>query len=107
MGLAQASGAERRAEADSRRRLSRDQDDAGGLFAGRSADPLFLIEHAVADGQRREELDADESRPDAQDVERARKRRQLRAASKGDAARSDLRAGAVAAGHQSHLGWNG
>ena len=66
---------------------------AGGLLDRRSARAVLRQQRAVEDARRRDQLDADQPRPDARDVGRAEERRHLRrhASSGASAARSARR----------------
>ena len=80
---------------------------AGGVLAGRSARALLREQRPVEDHGRRHALEADQPRPDAQDVGRCR-RASASTATTEPRSRSQrgviYTVGAVLPGHQPHLG---
>ena len=97
---------EYRAQADSNGGFSRAAHRAGDVFSHRSARALFRGEYFMEDARRRPQLAGDQPGPYAQNLGGPGERRQVSryAHRQANAARRDLCAGAVAAGHQSHLG---
>jgi hypothetical protein len=75
-------------------------------FAGRPACSVLRGQHSVDNQRRRPQLEADQSRPDPQDLGRACKRGHfcLGAFGEADTARSHLRSRSLASRHQPHLG---